>query len=313
MRDSIGDDGMQVYEDVKHILSGGNEAVKNAASVSAAILATRAKAWSKEQKKAGRKTDATGYMKELYITANDIFYPDSNPLFHQALRDGIQLDEKIPVLDIDAMKTVSYQELPALIQSMMNHEPILTHDFLAFVGLPSKSDRYGQKHIIHNTSTNTNPKNLKLTRRVIKNFQDVIPCTSVIEIEENRKIRSLNGLSGNALKVQARKNRVRKYYRLMFPAKHNGNLETIVINAEDFGGKVQLSAHPVSIYEIFYIKKNILSPGVPTSPKGVCIKTQGKDIPSTITIRDMLAGVKGSDGKNYARNAAAGSVYTGDA
>ena len=70
LRDSLGDDGMQVYAEAKHILSNGNEGVQNAASVSAAILATRAKAWSEEQKKAGRKVDATGYMENLALNTD---------------------------------------------------------------------------------------------------------------------------------------------------------------------------------------------------------------------------------------------------
>lgn len=299
LRNSIGDDGMQVYRKAKHILSNGNEAVKNAAGISAAILATRAKVWSEKRKKTGCKANATDYLKRLRITPDDIFYPDGNPLLHQALRDGIQLDEKVPILDIDSLNTVSQSEFKPLVWSISGQELILTRDFLALVGMPNADDDYGKNHIIYNKSTKFMPKNMKLSKRVVENLYDVIPYTSVIEISPNRKIKPVDNVPAQKRKAQERKNNVKEYYRLMIPIKHNENIETIIIHAENFGTETLFSSQPVSIYQIEYANKTLLSRCVPTSQKGVGIKAREGSVPITISIRDMLIGVKGSDGKNY--------------
>lgn len=46
LKESLGEDGMRVYQGIERTLANGNLATKNAASVSAAILASHAKAWS---------------------------------------------------------------------------------------------------------------------------------------------------------------------------------------------------------------------------------------------------------------------------
>ena len=46
LKESLGEDGMRVYQSIERTLANGNLATKNAASVSAAILASHAKAWS---------------------------------------------------------------------------------------------------------------------------------------------------------------------------------------------------------------------------------------------------------------------------
>lgn len=84
LRASIGDDGMQVYEEAKEILSSGNEAVKNAASISAAVLATRAKVWSEEQKKAGHAVNATDYMKTIGLVSDSKSFSDDEAQLMQS-------------------------------------------------------------------------------------------------------------------------------------------------------------------------------------------------------------------------------------
>lgn len=46
LKENLGEDGMRVYQGIERTLANGNLATKNAASVSAAILASHAKAWS---------------------------------------------------------------------------------------------------------------------------------------------------------------------------------------------------------------------------------------------------------------------------
>lgn len=70
LKDSLGEDGKHVYEKLISVLSEGNEAVKNAASVGAAILASHAKAWSEAETAAGRKKSAEDYLETINAISN---------------------------------------------------------------------------------------------------------------------------------------------------------------------------------------------------------------------------------------------------
>lgn len=70
LRKSLGEDGMRVFTAIEATLSEGNEAVKNAASVGAAILASHAKAWSEAETAAGRKQNAEDYLETVNVVAN---------------------------------------------------------------------------------------------------------------------------------------------------------------------------------------------------------------------------------------------------
>lgn len=299
LTEGLSKDGFHVYRTVMHQLQDVGGAPARAARMDAILFARHADIVADIiSKKTGKKYTALDYMRERYgLETEEGAQPLSSESLKQAMRDGLNLDEKVPVLDIDAMETVSKGDLADLIRSMVGDEPVPTRDFMALVGMPE--DRYGQKHIIFNKSTRSSHGARTLTRRVIKNFREIISHASVIEITQNRKINALSETPSKRKSAQRRKNGVKEYYRLMLPVAHNGNIETVVITAENTGKEVRVGKQPISIYEIGYAKKNARFPASPASSREQMSMARETGIPSEITIREMLSGVKDADGNSY--------------
>lgn len=299
LTEGLSKDGFHVYRTVMHQLRDVGGAPARAARMDAILFARHADIVADViSKKTGKKYTALDYMRERYgLETGEGAQPLSSESLKQAMRDGLNLDEKVPVLDIDAMETVSKGDLADLIRSMVGDEPVPTRDFMALVGIPE--DRYGQRHIIFNKSTRSSHGARILTRRVIKNFREIISHASIIEITPNRKINALSETPSKRKSAQRRKNGVKEYYRLMLPVAHNGNIETVVITAENTGKEVRVGKQSISIYEIGYAKKNASFPASPASSREQMSMARETGIPSEITIREMLSGVKNADGNSY--------------
>lgn len=299
LTEGLSKDGFHVYRTVMHQLQDVGGAPARAARMDAILFARHADIVADIiSKKTGKKYTALDYMRERYgLETEEGAQPLSSESLKQAMRDGLNLDEKVPVLDIDAMETVSKGDLADLIHSMVGDEPVPTRDFMALVGIPE--DRYGQRHIIFNKSTRSSHGARILTRRVIKNFREIISHASIIEITPNRKINALSETPSKRKSAQRRKNGVKEYYRLMLPVAHNGNVETVVITAENTGKEVRVGKQSISIYEIGYAKKNARLPASPASSREQMSMARETGIPSEITIREMLSGVKDAGGNSY--------------
>lgn len=299
LTEGLSKDGFHVYRTVMHQLQDVGGAPARAARMDAILFARHADIVADIiSKKTGKKYTALDYMRERYgLETEEGAQPLSSESLKQAMRDGLNLDEKVPVLDIDAMETVSKGDLAGLIRSMVGDEPVPTRDFMALVGMPE--DRYGQRHIIFNKSTRSSHGARILTRRVIKNFREIISHASIIEITPNRKINALSETPSKRKSAQRRKNGVKEYYRLMLPVAHNGNIETVVITAENTGKEVRVGKQSISIYEIGYAKKNTRFPASPASSREQMSMARETGIPSEITIREMLSGVKDAGGNSY--------------
>ena len=157
-------------------------------------------------------------MRERYgLETGEGVQPLPSESLKQAMSEGLNLNEKVPVLDIDAMETIGKGDLADLIRSMVGDEPVPTRDFMALVGMPE--DRYGQRH-------------KKLTQKVLHKFKDVFRYAVEVEVVPNKKISETKGLTGSRKLTQKRKNKIEEFYRLMLPVKTNGELRTVVITAE---------------------------------------------------------------------------------
>ena len=237
-------------------------------------------------------------------------------VLHQAVRAGLNLDEQVQVVGFDTLandlKGKSDKEIIAYISKLSRTEPIPVADFKALVGLPKDNDRYGQRHLIRGKA-NQSAANRAARNTVLSNFRDVVQHAVVVEVVPNTKKKSLHGLQGAKWRTQKRKNEVENYYRLMVPVRINGRIRTLVIVAEEHNGVVS-SPTSVKVYEIYYAKKHPLAtaPITETSSKAgtkAGVSVAEEDALSTISIRDMLTGVKDADGNVYAQSAWHGSPH----
>jgi len=216
---------------------------------------------------------------------------------------GVDLDERVPVLDMDAMdnwlRGMTNQQAAAFIAQLAHQSPILTLDASANVGISSRP--YGKRHVVRNKATDRR-KNLVVTGKVLSNMEDFIKSSVVIEIAPNRKAgRNLSGMSDGQKRAQHHKNTVNAYYYIMLPVKHNNQLNTLVLIAEERNGCLIGETAQVELYQIQYANKERDPALMPTQHR-VSINTR-QHAPTTVSIREMLAGVKTSDGNFYYQQA----------
>jgi len=261
LTEGLSPEAFHVYRDLSKKLSviGGQTAP--VARLNAILFARHADIFANAvSKKTGEKLTAKDYYERFFGLDSEGKYKAD---LHQAMIQDIDLDEKVPVLDMDSMTNhlagKTDKDILAYIRGLAPMEPIPTADFRALVGLPM--GRYGHKHIIHRTTLrNTYTRNV-----VLSNMKDVLSYGRVVEITPNEEVRSLEGLTGTQLKTQRRKNRVKNYYRIMIPVKFAGRLETLVVTAEDMNGEISVAPQNVSLYEMFVTQKEerLLPPDPP--------------------------------------------------
>ena len=227
----------------------------------------------------------------------------SNAVLHQAVRTGLNLDEQIQVVDLDTMtndlKGKSDQEIIDYISKTSALPPVPTADFQALVGLPKDSDSYGQRHLVRGNA-NKSSDNRTARNIMLSNFEDIAKNAVVVEVVPNTKQAPLTGLKGKKRQAQKRKNQVSNYYRLMVPVRIGDRIKTLVVVAEEHDGVVSTGSVPVTAYEIYYAKKPPLA-ATPRPKTGVSAAEE--EAPLTVSIRDMLTGVKDADGNVYAQSA----------
>ena len=310
LKELLGEDGSRVCKEVEKALQGGNARAKSAASVGAALLAAHAATWAERVSRAtGKPFTAEDYMKSVTIDANGTVHEGAL----NALRSGVDLDERVPVLDIDAMdnrlRGMTNQQAAAFIAQLAQQSPILMLDASANVGISSRP--YGKRHVVRNKATDRR-KNLVATGKVLSNMEDFIKSSVVIEIAPNRKAgRNLSGMSDGQKRAQHHKNTVNAYYYIMLPVKHNNQLNTLVLIAEERNGCLVGETAQVELYQIQYANKERDPALMPTQHR-VSINTR-QHAPATVSIREMLAGVKTSDGNFYYQQAWHGAAKKFDA
>ena len=290
---------------VYHELAGqlGNAKSKKArtAARASALLAARyadrmAKVYSEVQ---GKPYTAADYMRE-HLSVDARAYRLEEGLA-QAARAGLNLDEQVQVVDIDALtndlKGKTDQDILDYISKASLLPEVPTADFQALVGLPKDSDSYGQRHLLRGNANRSSDN--RIARNItLSNFGDIAKNAVVVEVVPNTKKAPLTGLKGKKRQIQKRKNQISNYYRLMVPVQMNGHIKTLVIVAEEHDGVVSTGSVPVTAYEIYYAKKPPLA-AAPRPKTGVSAAEE--EAPLTISIRDMLTGVKDADGNVYAQ------------
>lgn len=295
LTEGLSQEAFHVYRDLAKKLTEIGGQTAPVARLNAILFARHADIFADiVSKKTGEKLTAKDYYERFFGLDSEGKYKAD---LYQAVAQGVNLNEKVPVLDFDSMKNVlkkvNKDGVLDYIRSISTTKPIPTADFRALVGIPSNADDYGQRHILFGKSQGR-MRNTKARNKTLSNLATVLQNGHVIDISTNTKVRPLTGLKGHARKVQERKNSVRRYYRIMLPVKVGGQLETLIITAEDMNGTVSINPQNVSLYEIQVTDKN-KGPHTTAPQKGVRV---ANGVPSHITIKDMLRGVKDAD-KNF--------------
>ena len=291
----------QIMAQLKAI--GGQQS--RAARMNALLFAHHADQFARvmREKQGNENYTAMDYMQERFGLRSGGKYTEEGDALQQAVRAGLNLDEQVHVVDLDVLtnnlKGKTDQDILNYISKASLLPEVPTADFQALVGLPKDSDSYGQRHLVRGNA-NRSSDNRTARNITLSNFADIAKNAVVVEVVPNAKKAPLTGLKGKKRQAQKRKNQISNYYRIMVPVQMNGHIKTLVIVAEEHDGVVSTGSVPVTAYEIYYAKKPPLA-ATPRPKTGVSAAEE--EAPLTISIRDMLTGVKDADGNVYAQSA----------
>ena len=297
----------QIMAQLKAI--GGQQS--RAARMNALLFAHHADQFARvmREKQGNENYTAMDYMQERFGLRSGGKYTEEGDALQQAARAGLNLDEQVHVVDLDVLtnnlKGKTDQDILNYISKASLLPEVPTADFQALVGLPKDSDSYGQRHLVRGNA-NRSSDNRTARNITLSNFADIAKNAVVVEVVPNAKKAPLTGLKGKKRQAQKRKNQISNYYRIMVPVQMNGHIKTLVIVAEEHDGVVSTGSVPVTAYEIYYAKKPPLA-ATPRPKTGVSAAEE--EAPLTISIRDMLTGVKDADGNVYAQSAWHGTPH----
>ena len=290
LKELLGEDGSRVCKEVEKALQGGNARAKSAASVGAAILAAHAATWAERVSRAtGKPFTAQDYMKSVTIDADGTVQEGAL----NALRSGVDLDEKVAVVDVsDALprKKMSNKDILHFIRGLVQqHNAIASADKQAIFSILPKDVR----HITYSSNKRSTTSERKAREASLLSIESLVENAVLIESIPNRK--------------KKKKPDVRSYHRFYVPIRIDEKLHTVRIVAEEQNGVVTLNPTDVNIYDVIIEKKT------PRPLAGISSVIGTAGDPSVISIREMLAGVKGADGKTYYQQAWHGAAKKFDA
>ena len=270
-----------------------NKAVVRAAKVGATLFARHADIYAKAYSKAtGKPYTALDYLQDKFgLDADGKEVDGSANGFGQALNAGVNLDEQVPVVDITAalpLQKMSNKDVLKFLRGLAQKEgTIPSADGKAMFDLEKKA-----RHITYSSRKGMDNDTYKARQASIRSIRDLLKNAVLVESIPNRKT--------------AKKPNVRAYHRFYTPVRVNGELRTIRVVGEESGDTITLNPAEINLYDVI-IENRSSRPLQGISP--FVGSTRASD---TISIRDMLSGVKDADGNVYAQRAWVGSAANFD-
>ena len=298
MRMNFSKDGYQVFQDVYEALKQSpNAEVATQAKHGALLFASHADVMANIIQKAG-KSDFTAkdYMNQYIRIQTGEKGIGSG--FAQPINPGVDPNTKVNVVDIstrrrDRINFMSKAEVAKYIRNMFK-TTTLSKDGLAALGVNGYE---GASHLAWNFKPG---KNMRVVHRgALKNLKALAENAVLIESTRNTKKDFTKPISDK----QKRKNEVDVYHRFYVPVHFNGKAYVLRIVGEERQKGITLNPTNIDLYSV--IVEN---------------KKEGKDSPrisdelgvgplSTITIQEMLKGVKDAQGNPYFQKAYHGSPH----
>ena len=290
-------EGYKLYRRIMEMLEkiGGEQKEDKqtkVARMNALLFAHHADIFAKAMRtqKGNENYTAMDYFKDRF----DLRYggTDMRDGFAQALNAGVNLDEQVPIVDITAalpQKKMSNKDVLNFLRGLAQHGKTITStDGKAVFGI----DKH-VRHITFSSRKGLSDDESKVRQASIRSLDDLLKHAVLVESVPNRKT--------------SKKPAAIAYHRFYVPVSLNGKIATIRIVGEERGDVITFSPTNVHLYDVIVEKRNSRPPqGI--SPFGG--STRASD---TISIRDMLTGVKDADGNVYAQSAWHGTPHDFDA
>lgn len=309
LRMQLSKSGYEVYNKVvKAIGESTDRKQRETAKANALLMAQHADVMAQYMRQMGRGGyTAMDYFRDsVRINMNAKLGEKSG--YAQPLNVDVDLNHRLQVVDLTNLKTNLKTEKD-IIDLFKNTPPqaVMIEDGNVIVLPPN--DTNGIKHIPYGTQKGKKIANKK--RRVVEDIANILEHSVLIDSSPNNKIgRSKSGMNANQRKSQNRKNTIVNYHNLLSAIRINGNYYAVRFVAEEKQGHLTVDPRTVYLYDIIMQKSSTTSRPTQSGNSQAVGQMTSNTAFDTISIKDILNGVKDGKGVLYVDNNGNGNYYT---
>ena len=309
LRMQLSKSGYEVYNKVvKAIGESTDRKQRETAKANALLMAQHADVMAQYMRQMGRGGyTAMDYFRDsVRINMNAKLGEKSG--YAQPLNVDVDLNHRLQVVDLTNLKTNLKTEKD-IIDLFKNTPPqaVMIEDGNVIVLPPN--DTNGIKHIPYGTQKGKKIANKK--RRVVEDIANILQHSVLIDSSPNNKIgRSKSGMNANQRKSQNRKNTIVNYHNLLSAIRINGNYYAVRFVAEEKQGHLTVDPRTVYLYDIIMQKSSTTSRPTQSGNSQAVGQMTSNTAFDTISIKDILNGVKDGKGVLYVDNNGNGNYYT---
>ena len=309
LRMQLSKSGYEVYNKVvKAIGESTDRKQRETAKANALLMAQHADVMAQYMRQMGKGGyTAMDYLRDsVRINMNAKLGEKSG--YAQPLNVDVDLNHRLQVVDLTNLKTNLKTEKD-IIDLFKNTPPqaVMIEDGNVIVLPPN--DTNGIKHIPYGTQKGKKIANKK--RRVVEDIANILQHSVLIDSSPNNKIgRSKSGMNANQRKSQNRKNTIVNYHNLLSAIRINGNYYAVRFVAEEKQGHLTVDPRTVYLYDIIMQKSSTTSRPTQSGNSQAVGQMTSNTAFDTISIKDILNGVKDGKGVLYVDNNGNGNYYT---
>lgn len=309
LRMQLSKSGYEVYNKVvKAIGESTDRKQRETAKANALLMAQHADVMAQYMRQMGKGGyTAMDYLRDsVRINMNAKLGEKSG--YAQPLNVDVDLNHRLQVVDLTNLKTNLKTEKD-IIDLFKNTPPqaVMIEDGNVIVLPPN--DTNGIKHIPYGTQKGKKIANKK--RRVVEDIANILQHSVLIDSSPNNKIgRSKSGMNANQRKSQNRKNTIVNYHNLLSAIRINGNYYAVRFVAEEKQGHLTVDPRTVYLYDIIMQKSSTTSRPTQSGNSQAVGQMTSSTAFDTISIKDILNGVKDGKGVLYVDNNGNGNYYT---
>ena len=309
LRMQLSKSGYDVYNEVvKAISESTNRKQRETAKANALLMAQHADIMAQYMRQMGKGGyTAMDYFRDsVRINMNAKLGEKSG--YAQPLNVDVDLNHRLQVVDLTNLKTNLKTEKD-IIDLFKNTPPqaVMIEDGKVIVLPPD--DRVGINHVAFGTDTSKiNKSNKKL---IIDDVSNILQHSVVIDSSKNKKLnRPTNNMSKGQKRRQRRKNGIENYHNLLAAVNINGNYYAVRFIVEEKKGKLTVNPKTVYLYDVNIQKSSTTNVKAQSGNSQAANYTSSSTAFDTISIKDILNGVKDGKGVLYVDNNGNGNYYT---
>lgn len=309
LRMQLSKSGYDVYNEVvKAISESTNRKQRETAKANALLMAQHADIMAQYMRQMGKGGyTAMDYLRDsVRINMNAKLGEKGG--YAQPLNVDVDLNHRLQVVDLTNLKTNLKTEKD-IIDLFKNTPPqaVMIEDGNVIVLPPN--DRDGVNHVAFGTDTSKINKSNK--RLIIGDVSNILQHSVVIDSSKNKKLnRPTNNMSKGQKRRQRRKNGIENYHNLLAAVNINGNYYAVRFIAEEKKGKLTVNPKTVYLYDVNIQKSSTTNVKAQSGNSQAASHTSSSTAFDTISIKDILNGVKDGKGVLYVDNNGNGNYYT---